>query len=366
MLGAVIAASPLSISALNSATKHTGCSGRLNLSFSPYELKLRHSFNLATSQRTTTPGVQVQIEYDGIIGYGEASMPPYLGESVASVVGYLTRLDLAQFTNPFRIEEIHDYLDTVAQGNHAAKAAVDIALHDLIGKIMGQPWHKIWGLSLDTIPHTSFTVSYDANSNEMRKKIEETAPYKIIKVKMGVGHDKELVNAIRRHTNVPICVDANQGWSKKENALEMCHWLAERNCLFVEQPMSKDALDDTAWLRERSPLPIIADEFVQRLSDIRRAAGAYDGINIKLMKCTGMHEAYQMATMARALGIKTLLGCMTETSCAISAAAQLSPIADWTDLDGSMLIANDIFDGAKLIDGKIIPTERPGIGVTPI
>ena len=366
MLGALIAASPISISALDSPTRPTAKAGRLNLSFRPYELKLRHAFNLARNQRTTTPGVQVQIEYDGITGYGEASMPPYLGESVASVSEFLGKLDLSQFSDPFRIEEIHEYMESVAPDNRAAKASVDIALHDLIGKIMGQPWHKIWGLNPDKTPNTSFTISYDADPVEMKKKIEETSPYKVVKVKMGLDHDKEIVEALRRHTDVPICVDANQGWNNREKALDMCHWLAERNCLFVEQPMDKAAIDDTAWLRERSPLPIIADEFLQRLPDVRRAAQAYDGINIKLMKSTGMHEAYQMAVLARALGMKVMLGCMTETSCAVSAAAQLAPMVDWADLDGNLLIANDIFDGMKIVDGKVTLNDRPGIGVIPV
>ena len=366
MLGALIAASPISISALDSPTRPTAKAGRLNLSFRPYELKLRHAFNLARNQRTTTPGVQVQNEYDGITGYGEASMPPYLGESVASVSEFLGKLDLSQFSDPFRIEEIHEYMESVAPDNRAAKASVDIALHDLIGKIMGQPWHKIWGLNPDKTPNTSFTISYDADPVEMKKKIEETSPYKVVKVKMGLDHDKEIVEALRRHTDVPICVDANQGWNNREKALEMCHWLAERNCLFVEQPMDKAAIDDTAWLRERSPLPIIADEFLQRLPDVRRAAQAYDGINIKLMKSTGMHEAYQMAVLARALGMKVMLGCMTETSCAVSAAAQLAPMVDWADLDGNLLIANDIFDGMKIVDGKVTLNDRPGIGVIPV
>lgn len=366
MLGALIAASPVSLSAIDSPTRQTGKAGRLNLSFRPYELKLRHAFNLARNQRTTTPGVQVQIEYDGLIGYGEASMPPYLGESVASVTEFLGKLDLSQFSDPCRIEDIHEYMESVAPNNRAAKASVDIALHDLTGKIMGQPWYKIWGLNPEKTPDTSFTISYDADPTEMKKKIEETSPYKVVKVKMGLDHDKELVETLRRHTDVPICVDANQGWNDREKALEMCHWLAERNCLFVEQPMDKAAIDDTAWLRERSPLPIIADEFLQRLPDVRRAAQAYDGINIKLMKSTGMHEAYQMAVLARALGMKVMLGCMTETSCAVSAAAQLSPLVDWADLDGNLLIANDIFDGMKIIDGKVTLNDRPGIGVIPV
>ena len=359
----VAVASPISFSANVQAPKQTGRSGRLNLSFEPYELKLKHAFNLAKHQRTTTPDVQVQLEYDGIIGYGEASMPPYLGESVESVTSFLSKLDLSQFSDPFRIEEIHDYMDSVAPNNRAAKASVDIALHDLLGKIMGQPWYKIWGLDPSKAPNTSFTISYDANPVEMQAKIDETAPFKVIKIKMGLDHDKELVKAIRERTDVPICVDANQGWSSKEHALEMCHWLNEQNCLFVEQPMPKEMFEETAWVKERSPLPIIADEFLQRLPDVRRAAQAYDGINIKLMKSTGMHEAYQMAVLARALGMKVMLGCMTETSCAVTAAAQLSPMVDWADLDGNLLIANDRFDGIKIVDGQVTIPDRPGIGV---
>lgn len=362
-LGAAIVASPISFSAFGKATKKTARSGRLNLSFVPYELKLRHAFNLAKNQRTTTPDVQVQIEYDGVIGYGEASMPPYLGETVDSVTSFLSKLDLAQFCDPFRIEDIHEYMEAVAPNNRAAKASVDIALHDLLGKIMGQPWYKIWGLNPDKCPNTSYTISYNSDPAEMKAEIEETAPFKVVKIKMGLDHDQELVNAIRAQSDVPICVDANQGWNDKEKALEMCHWLAERNCLFVEQPMPKEMIDETAWLRERSPLPIIADEFLQRLPDVKRAAQAYDGINIKLMKSTGMHEAYQMAVLARSLGMKVMLGCMTETSCAVTAAAQLSPMVDWADLDGNLLIANDRFDGIKIVDGKVTIPDRPGIGV---
>ncbi len=364
-LGAVALASPISFSAFGEPTKQTGRSGKLNLTFFPYELQLRHAFNLAKYSRTTTPDVQVRIEYDGIVGYGEASMPPYLGESVESVTKFLSQLDLSQFSDPFRIEEIHEYMESVAPNNRAAKASVDIALHDLLGKIMGQPWYKIWGLNPEKAPSTSFTIGIDT-AEVVRQKVDEAAPYNVLKVKMGLDNDKELVDIIRSKTDRPICVDANQGWNDKEKALEMCHWLSERNCLFVEQPMPKEMIDETAWLRERSPLPIIADEFLQRLPDVRRAAEAYDGINIKLMKSTGMHEAYKMAVLARSLGMKVMLGCMTETSCAVTAAAQLAPMVDWADLDGNLLIANDLFDGIKIVEGKVTIPERPGIGVEPL
>lgn len=364
-LGAAVIASPISFSAFGEPTKKTGKMGRMKLSFEPYELKLRHSFNLAKYSRTTTPDVQVKLELDGFVGYGEASMPPYLGESVDSVTSFLSKLDLSQFADPFRIEDIHDYMDSVAPDNRAAKASIDIALHDLLGKIMGQPWYKIWGLNPANAPDTSFTIGID-KADIVRKKVDEASPYNVLKVKMGLDNDKELVDIIREKTDRPICVDANQGWDSKEKALEMCYWLAERNCLFVEQPMAKEKIEETAWLRERSPLPIIADEFLQRLPDVRRASQAYDGINIKLMKSTGMHEAYKMAVLAKALGMKVMLGCMTETSCAVTAAAQLSPMVDWADLDGNLLIANDKFDGIKIVNGKVTIPDRPGIGVLPL
>ena len=363
-LGLAAMASPVSLSAMGSATKKVAKSGKLNLSFFPYELKLRHAFNLARYSRTTTPDVQVMLEYDGIIGFGEASMPPYLGESVESVTKFLNSLDLGQFSDPFQIEDILGYVDSVAPNNRAAKASVDIALHDLLGKIMGQPWYKIWGLNPDKTPNTSFTIGIDTEE-VVRQKVEEARPYKVIKVKMGLDKDQETINIIREMMpDVPLCVDVNQGWDNKEHALEMCHWLKDRGCIFVEQPFDKTWIDETAWLRERSPLPIIADEAFQRLPDIIRFKGVYDGINIKLMKSTGLHEAYKMVTLARALDMKVMIGCMTETSCAVTAAANLAPLVDYADLDGNLLIANDRFTGMTVENGKVTLHDIPGIGVS--
>lgn len=336
--------------------------GRINLSFRPYELNLKHTFTVSKHSRTHTPDVLVFLEYDGITGYGEASMPPYLGETVDSVCAFLSQVDMTQFADPMRMEEILDYVDHIAEGNRAAKASIDIALHDLVGKIIGQPWWRIWGLSPEKAPCTSFTIGIDT-PDIIRQKVDEAATYKILKVKVGVPNDKLLIETIRSCTDRPICVDANEGWRNKEEALEMVHWLTERGCTFVEQPFPKTMIEETAWLRERSPLPIVADEFLQRLDDVPRAYGVYDAINIKLMKCTGMHEAYQMASAARAMGMKLMIGCMTETSCAISAAAQLSPMCDWADLDGNLLISNDCYKGVQIVDGRITLNNLPGIGI---
>jgi L-alanine-DL-glutamate epimerase-like enolase superfamily enzyme len=334
------------------------------LRFTPYTAELRHAFTIATASRTSTPGMLVEVEHDGVIGYGEASMPPYLGETQASAAAFLARVDLGRFPDPFQLGEILPAIDAIAPGNTAAKAAVDIALHDWIGKKLGAPWHRIWGLDPAKAPVTSFTIGIDT-PDIVRQKTREAAPYKIIKVKLGrdPATDRALIDAIREVTDCPITVDANQGWPDRADALRMIEWLATRGVLFIEQPMPKENPDDTAWLRERSPLPLIADESVQRLPDVRRALGVFDGINIKLMKCTGLREAHQMITVARALGLKVMLGCMTETSCAISAAAQLSPLVDWADLDGALLIKNDVFLGTTVVDGKLTLNDLPGIGV---
>lgn len=335
----------------------------LVLRFIPHELQLRHAFNLANSSRKTTPDVLTSIEFEGVTGYGEASMPPYLGESIESVSKFLSLLNLNQFTDPFQMDDILKYVDSVMPGNCAAKASVDIALHDLVGKLMGQPWYKIWGFDPADTPNTSFTIGIDT-PEVVRMKTEEAKPYRILKVKLGQATDREMIETIRSVTNVPMCVDVNQGWTDKNKALEMIHWIKEKGIVFVEQPMPKTAIDDIAWLTEHSPLPIIGDESVQRLPDVMKAKGVYHGINIKLMKCTGMREAHQMLTLAKAVGMKVMIGCMTETSCAVSAAAQLSPKCEWADLDGNLLISNDPYSGVKVVDGKITLIDKPGIGLS--
>jgi L-alanine-DL-glutamate epimerase-like enolase superfamily enzyme len=350
---------------LSGMKKQNKLSKGLQLSFEPYNLQLKHVFTLAGSSRSTTPDMQIKLQFEGITGYGEASMPPYLGESQESVGKFLSALNLQQFTDPFRMDEILEYVDKSAAGNTAAKAAVDIALHDLTGKLMNQPWHKIWGFSAEETPFTSFTIGIDT-PEVVRQKVKEAQGFKILKVKLGRENDKEMIETIRQVTDVPLCVDVNQGWKDKTFALEMIHWLKGKGVQYVEQPMPKENPDDIAWLTQNSPLPIIADEAVQRLSDVKKVIGAYSGINIKLMKCTGMREAHKMANLARANGMKVMLGCMTETSCAISAAAQLSPVVDWADLDGNLLISNDLFKGAEVIDGKITLNQTPGIGITPL
>jgi L-alanine-DL-glutamate epimerase-like enolase superfamily enzyme len=348
------------------ANRKTSTRGKtMVLKFKPYELQLKHVFTVAAGSRTTTPVMLTEIEYDGIVGYGEASMPPYLGESHESVKNFLSKVDLSRFKDPFLMEDILQYVDQIAPGNYAAKASVDIALHDLVGKLMGQPWYRIWGLNPAETPDTSFTIGID-KPEVVKAKTREAAPYNILKVKLGGGNDREMIQSVRSVTDKPICVDVNQGWKDRHEALELIHWLKEEGVVFVEQPMPKTAVDDLAWLAAESPLPIVADEALQTVADVRKAYGLYNGINIKLMKCGGMRAAHQMALTAKSLGMKVMLGCMTETSCAVTAAAQLSPMAHWADLDGNLLISNDVFDGLKVIDGRVVLPDRPGIGVVEV
>ena len=340
----------------------------MKLRFFPYELKLRHVFTVATYSRSTTPDVQVELEYDGVIGYGEASMPPYLQKELGtmdSVMAFLKKVQdtIGQFSDPFQMEDILAYIDGLSEGNAAAKAAVDIALHDLVGKLLQAPWYKIWGLDKAKAPSTTFTIGIDT-PDVVREKTKECADqFNILKVKLGGDNDKEMIETIRSVTSLPIAVDANQGWTDRQHALDMIHWLKEQGIVMVEQPMPKAQIDDIAWITQQSPLPIFADEGVQRLKDVPALKGAYTGINIKLMKCTGMREAWKMLILARALDMKVMVGCMTETSCACSAAAQLSPAVDFADLDGNLLIANDRFSGMEVVKGKITLPDLPGIGV---
>lgn len=369
-IGAGIAMSnPLDMfaqSASKAKRKSSLGSGKMKLTFKPYDLQLRHVFTIANFSRTTTPVVLTQIEYDGITGYGEASLPPYLGETQASVQEFLKKVNLEQFSSPFELEDILTYVDGIAENNTAAKASVDIALHDLVGKIMDQPWYKIWGLDKSKAPSTTYTIGIDTDE-VVKEKTREASPYNILKVKLGrEDTDKRMIEAIRTVTDKPIAVDANQGWKDKHYALDMINWLHERGVVMIEQPMSKKNIDDIAWITERSPVPIFADESFQRLTDVLRFKGVFSGVNIKLMKCTGMREAWKILTVARAANMKVMIGCMTETSCAISAASQISPAVDWADLDGNLLISNDVFKGTTVEKGVLTLTDLPGIGIEPI
>lgn len=338
----------------------------MKLSYCPYSLEFKHPFGLAYGSRTKTDVVFIKLESDGFIGYGEASLPPYLGETHESVIAFLNKAkpflekqDLSSVHGAITIE-IHK----LAENNNAAKAGLDIALHDLFAKAQSKKVWEYLNYEKPVAKNTSVTISI-GDLNLIPKKIEEVKDFNILKVKLGSENDKEIIETIRRYSDKPLVVDANQGWKDKHFALEMINWLSGKNVLFVEQPMPKENLDDMAWVTERSPLPTIADESVKVLSDAERVVGAFSGINLKLMKCTGLHEAKKIIDFCKAKKLKLNVGCMTESSCAISAAAQLTAYADWVDLDGPTLVKNNPFSGIEYKNGKVELSDLPGLGVVP-
>lgn len=339
----------------------------MKLFFTPQTLEFKRPFYIAHGSRDTTPVVFTRIEYDGISGYGEASLPPYLGETQQTVHDFLSAAEkaLRKFSNPLEIASILSVVDSITGGNTAAKASVDIALHDLKGKLLNKPCSVLFGGDVKKELVTSYTIPMDHPSG-ISLRVEEAKEYSFLKLKLGSADDKKIVKEVQKHTNKSIFVDVNEGWTDKHFALDMLYWLSERKCLFAEQPMPKKRIDDTAWLTERSPIPIIADEAIQRFSDLQNIKGVYSGINIKLMKCTGLQEAHKMILQAKKLGLKTMIGCMSESTCGVSAAAQLASLVDWIDLDGPLLIKKDYFQGVKFSEGKIILNDLPGIGVRPL
>lgn len=339
----------------------------MKLSFFPHTLKFKRPFSIAHGSRDSTPVVFIKLESEGVTGYGEASLPPYLGETHETVLKFLskTQNSLKKFSNPLDIEAILSAVDKIEAGNNAAKASIDIALHDLAGKIQNKSCHELFGVERTKNLYTSYTIPIDEPAG-IKKRIEESGGYKTLKVKLGSSNDKKIIEEIRKHTDKDFFIDANEGWKDKHFALDMIHWLAERKCLFAEQPMPKEKIKDIAWLTEKSPVPVVADEAVKRFSDLEKAEGVYSGINIKLMKCTGLNEARKMISFSQKSRMKIMLGCMSETSCAVSAAAQLASFADWIDLDGPLLIKEDYFEGVKFSEGKIILNDKPGIGSAPV
>ena len=365
MAGAIGLGAYSNLLAQSSASAGSG-TGKMKLTFYPRELKLVNPFGVALMTRTTTPAIQVEIKYEGQVGYGEASLPPYLGETLEDALALLKKVDLSTFRSPFETEDILNYVDRLAEGQTAAKASIDIAIHDLVGKLLGVPLYKIFGLSPERIVPTTFTIGIDEPSVMRKKTLEAMEKFKILKIKLGRDNDKEMVETIRSVTDLPLTVDANQGWKDKQYALDMVHWLKEKGVVLVEQPLAKERIEEHGWITERSPLPIFADESVKRLDQVLSLKGCFSGINIKLMKSTGIREAWKMVALAQACGFKIMFGCMTETSCAIAAAVHLSPVADFLDVDGNLLVANDLFEGVRLVAGRQLPSDLPGLGITKI
>jgi L-Ala-D/L-Glu epimerase len=275
----------------------------------------------------------------------------------------LSEIDDSNFIQNIDCQLIMSKIDALAEGNKAAKAAIDIALHDLKGQLENRAVWQILGSNPEKMPLTTCTIGIEMDPSVLKQKIDDAADFKVLKIKLGSEDDKKLVQMIRQFTDKPLYVDANQGWQDVNFAIDMTHWLAEKGVVLIEQPMLKTDLDGNGKVCEASPLPVFADESFQRLSDFDAIKGVFDGINIKLMKSTGLWEAQKMVEKARQIGLKIMIGCMSETSCAIMAAAALAPQCDYADLDGPWLIKDNPFQTPILKDGKIQLSTAAGLGL---
>ncbi|MDT8401962.1 MAG: dipeptide epimerase [Bacteroidales bacterium] len=334
------------------------------ISYRKIKLNLGHTWTISRGSTDYKEDVFVYYEKDGLTGVGEASHMTGAGQNAERTIGELEKIMPVYLeADPFRFTELPAKVNEIIDGVSPAKAALDIALFDWLGKKLNIPVHKLFGLDPDKYVDTSFSIGFD-RPEIVKQKVREAGPYSIIKVKLTNINDREIIETIRQVSDKPIRVDINEGWTDKEEAIKMIEWLAARGVELVEQPLPVRMIEETRWLKERSPLPLIADEAVNTSKDILPLAEAYDGINIKLMKSGGIMEAYRMAVIAKAFDLDIMIGCMIASSVAITAAVQLQPMARWLDLDGSLLISNDPFRGAQFHDGHWIMPKGPGIGVT--
>ncbi len=331
----------------------------------PLTLPYRRPFGISRWTRTETRNVFVEIRHEGITGYGEGAPNARYGESQEQAIARLRHLPAMPFHSPLQWLEIHACLRTYFKGARSAEAALDMALHDWVGKYLGRPLFQLWGgQEACTIP-TSYTVGLDTPEEMARLAAEAARTFQVLKIKLGTSRDRAIVEAIRAATNVPLRVDANEGWSDARQALDMIEWLAEQNVELVEQPLPAGRWEDMAWLKTRSPLPLIADEDAHEPILWENLERSYHGINIKLDKCGGLTRARYLFGRARALGLQVMLGCMVSSSLSITAAAHLSRAADYADLDGHLLLASDPYEGVQVQQGVLCLPERPGLGVYP-
>ncbi|HCC71836.1 MAG TPA: dipeptide epimerase [Bacteroidales bacterium] len=334
-----------------------------SITFKKIKLNLAHTWTISRGSADYKEDVIVEYCKDGITGIGEASHMTGAGQNADRTIEELKKLiPIYQEADPFEFYDLPGKANEVIPGVSPVKAAIDIALFDWIGKKLGIPIHRYLGLNPEKHVNTSFSIGYD-KPEILKKKVREAEPYKILKVKLTNRNDEQIIKTIRSLTDKPVRVDINEGWTNKEEAIRKIEWLAGQGVNLVEQPMPVSMIEETKWLKERSTLPIIADEAVNTSKDIMSIAEAYDGINIKLMKSGGIMEAYRMAIIASAGKLDIMIGCMIASSVAITAAVQLQPLARWLDLDGSLLISNDPFRGALFNNGHWVMPEGPGIGV---
>ncbi len=340
----------------------------IDLNFQPLNLAIAHPFGISYGSSTFSENVLVRLSYENFRGIGESSPAEYHNESPETVLALFARWKEKKLlgSDPFSITDTMNRLDRDVAGNASAKAAIEMALHDLCGQIAGLPIYKMLGLAGLKTPVTDLTIGL-ASLDMIEKKTREALAFghKALKIKQGTSDDKEIIKAVRKVSkDIPLRVDANGAWTVKR-AIEMSHFLAEHGVEFIEQPLPKAAShEDFKMVRAHSALPIFADESVAKAHDVARLAGAVDGVVVKLAKTGGLIEALSVISTARAHGMQVMLGCMMESSIGITAAAQLSGLADHLDLDSGMLLAEDPYEGARFEDGYLVLSDKPGLGVS--
>jgi L-alanine-DL-glutamate epimerase-like enolase superfamily enzyme len=325
----------------------------IQLSVEPLDLPLKHAFTIARSSETVAKTAVVRLRWNGIEALGESAPSERYQENVASVAAGLRALELGD--DPYAMERLLDGLPP------AQACGLDIALHDCIGKDLDRPLWRLLGLDPARTPRTSFTLGI-ASLDETLAKVREIGTHPVIKVKLGRGAELETIEAIRAIYTGTIRVDANEGWTP-EQTVELLTEMRKFEIEFCEQPIPAGSPEKLRWIRERSPIPIVSDEDSKDANDLPALRGCVDGINVKLVKCGGIRGALKMIHTARAMGFKIMLGCMVETQILTTAAAHLSPLVDWADLDGPFLTARDPFAGIVYDDGKIVLPDGPGLGV---
>jgi L-alanine-DL-glutamate epimerase-like enolase superfamily enzyme len=327
------------------------------------DLTLRHAWTIARGSSTRKTNVLVRLSHGGLVGYGEAAPSARYGEDWQTAGAAIDRMAERLHEDPARWEADLDLLEADFPGDRAARAAIDIALHDLMSRREGIPLYARLGAATEKAPVTSFSIGID-DIAVMQSKVREASDFGILKIKVGAQGARAILEGIRAVTDKPLYVDANESFSERREAVDLARWMASIGVVLLEQPFPAADLDASRDLRDRVDLPIIADESVLTGEDLSRAAQAFDGVNVKLQKSGGLRPARRLIAQARSLGMAVMIGCMIETSIGITAAAHMSPFADHADLDGNLLIDNDPFRGVTIAGGRLVLPEGPGLGVT--
>jgi L-alanine-DL-glutamate epimerase-like enolase superfamily enzyme len=366
MKSAAVAAGAAALPLESIALPQAGIGGRAKIETEIKRLNLRHTWTTTMASDDFRDVIMVRYARDGVTGYGEgAPIIRYKENAVNAQKAIDSVRDLLESANPWEFDKLMIEFNRRVPGEHAAKAAIDIAVMDWVGKKLNVPIYRYLGLDAKDAPVTTFTIGMD-KPEVVKQKTLEAAPYPVLKVKVGPNvPDEQMIDTIRSITDKPLRVDANEGWTNKEDVVRKIEWLEKKNVEFMEQPLPASVpLEDIRWIRERVSMPLIADEACTEAKAIPTLLQVYDGVNVKLDKAGGIMESYRWIKMARAYGKKVMLGCMISSSCTCTAAAHLSPLVDYADLDGPLLISNDPYRGVQYDKAKLILPDKPGLGLT--